>query len=166
MCNFCSKSIQALVDIYSVMVSLQWRHNERDGLSIHQPYDCLLNRLLRRRSTKTSKLRVTGLCAGNSPVTGEFPAQTASNAESISIWWRHNGWIGQNLLGIIIGIVKYVLLMDWNCWDHMNWKTVNIITMPRYSLSSSWYLIYLFCSNSWYLEIKVSAVCWKVLWSA
>ena len=32
---------------------------------------------------KTSKLRVTGLCDGNSPVTGEFPAQRASNAETI-----------------------------------------------------------------------------------
>ena len=40
---------------------------------------------------KKSKLRVTGLCAGNSPVTGEFPAQIASNAENISIWWRHHG---------------------------------------------------------------------------
>ena len=28
---------------------------------------------------KTSKFRVTGLWAGNSPVTGEFPAQKASN---------------------------------------------------------------------------------------
>ena len=36
---------------------------------------CLLNRLLRRRSKKASKLRVAGLCEGNSPVTGEFPAQ-------------------------------------------------------------------------------------------
>ena len=35
----------------------------------------------RRRSKKTSKLRVTGLCAGNSPTTGIFPAQMASNAE-------------------------------------------------------------------------------------
>ena len=43
----------------------------------------------RRRSKKTSKLRVTCLCAGNSPVTGEFLAQRASNAENISIWWRH-----------------------------------------------------------------------------
>ena len=34
----------------------------------------------------TSKLRVTGLCAGNSPMTGEFPAQMASYAESVSIW--------------------------------------------------------------------------------
>ena len=39
---------------------------------------------------KTSKLRVTGLCAGNSPVTGEFPAQMASYAENISIWWCHH----------------------------------------------------------------------------
>ena len=50
----------------------------------------MLNRLSRRRSEKASKLRVTGLCAGNSPVTGEFPAQRASNAENVSIWWRHH----------------------------------------------------------------------------
>ena len=43
-----------------------------------------------RRSKKTSKLRVTGLCVGNSPVTGEFPAQRASNAENVSIWLRHH----------------------------------------------------------------------------
>ena len=35
-------------------------------------------------------LRVTGLCAGNSPVTGEFPSQMASNAENVSISWRHH----------------------------------------------------------------------------
>ena len=45
----------------------------------------------RRRSKKTSKLRVAGLCAGNSPVTGEFPPQMVCNAENISIWWRHHG---------------------------------------------------------------------------
>ena len=54
--------------------SLQWRHNGHDGVSNHQPYDCLLNRLFRRRSNKTSKPCVTGLCEGNSEVTGEFPA--------------------------------------------------------------------------------------------
>ena len=36
------------------------------------------------------QLRVTGLCAGNSPVTSEFPAQMASNAENVSIAWRHH----------------------------------------------------------------------------
>ena len=63
----------------------------RDGVQNHQPHRCLLNRLFRRRSRKTSKLRVTGLCAGNSPVTGEFPAQMGSNAENVFIWWRHHG---------------------------------------------------------------------------
>ena len=39
---------------------------------------------------KTSKLRITGLCAGSSPATGEFPAQMASNAEKVPIGWRHH----------------------------------------------------------------------------
>ena len=46
--------------------------------------------LFRGRSKKTSKLRVTGLCEGNSPVTGDFPTQRASDAENVSIWWRHH----------------------------------------------------------------------------
>ena len=44
--------------------------------------DCLFNRLLSRRSKKTPKLRVTGLC--------EFPSQRASNTENVSIWWRQH----------------------------------------------------------------------------
>ena len=47
--------------------SLRWRHNDHAGVPNHQPHGCLLNRLFRHRSKKTSKLRVTGLCAGNSP---------------------------------------------------------------------------------------------------
>ena len=70
--------------------TLRWRHNRCDSVSNHQPHHCLLNRLFRRRSKKTSKLRVTGLCAANSPGTGEFSAQMASNAENVSIWWRHH----------------------------------------------------------------------------
>ena len=45
---------------------LRWRHNGHDGVSNHQPHHCLLNRLFGCRSKKISKLRVTGLCAGNS----------------------------------------------------------------------------------------------------
>ena len=73
-------------------ITLHWRHNGSGSVLNHQPHNCLLNRLFRRRSKKTSKLRVTGLCAGNSPGTGEFPTQMASNAENVSIWWRHHGW--------------------------------------------------------------------------
>ena len=70
--------------------TIQWRHNKRDGVSNHQPHDCLLNCLFRRRSKETSKLYTTGLCAWNSPVTGEFPEQRASNTENVSIWWPHH----------------------------------------------------------------------------
>ena len=52
--------------------TLRWRHNWRNSVSNHQPHHCLLNRLFRRRSKKTPKLRVTGLCVGNSPGTGEL----------------------------------------------------------------------------------------------
>ena len=40
--------------------------NVSNGVSNHQLHDCVLNRLFRHRSKKTSKLRVTGLCAGYS----------------------------------------------------------------------------------------------------
>ena len=45
-------------------LTLRWRHNGSDGVSNHQHHHCLLSRLFRRRSKKISKLRVTGLCAG------------------------------------------------------------------------------------------------------
>ena len=70
--------------------TLRWRHNGHHSVSNHQPHHCLLNGLFGCRSKKTSKLRVTGLCVGNSPVPGEFPAQRTSNAENVSIWLRHH----------------------------------------------------------------------------
>ena len=61
-----------------VRLSLRWRHSEHDGVSNLQPHDCLLNRLFRRRSKKTSQLRITGLFSRG---IHQFPAQRASNAE-------------------------------------------------------------------------------------
>ena len=89
-CGFWYRSIsQVFFKITTLIlmttVTSLWRHNGHDGVSNHQPHDCLLNCLFSRRSKQTSKLRVTGLCAGNSPGTGEFPAQMASNAENVSI---------------------------------------------------------------------------------
>ena len=57
---------------------LQWRHNGCDGVSYHQSHGCLLNRLFRHKSTKTSKLRVTGF------------VRDSPHAENVSIWWRHH----------------------------------------------------------------------------
>ena len=75
----------------SLSQAFQWRHNESHGVSNHRRLHCLINCWYRPRSKKISKLRVTGLCAWNSPVTGEFPTQKASNAENVSIWLRHRG---------------------------------------------------------------------------
>ena len=82
-----------LFDWSYIYCALQWRINGRDSVSNHQPHDCLFNHLFRCRSKKISKLGVPGLCARNSPGTDEFPAQMASNAENVSIWWRHHGVI-------------------------------------------------------------------------
>ena len=45
---------------YFIRCALRWRHNDHAGVSNHQPHGCLLNRLFRRKSKKTSKLRVSG----------------------------------------------------------------------------------------------------------
>ena len=84
------RQINWLYEFQEIGCSLRWHHNGRDGVSNNQPHHFLLNRLFRRRSKKTSKLRVTGLCKGNSSVTGEFPAQMTSNTENVSIWWCHH----------------------------------------------------------------------------
>ena len=66
-----ASQITSLIIVYSTVYpgadqrkSLRWRHNDHAGVSNHQPRGCLLNRLFRRRSKKTSKLRVTGLKNG------------------------------------------------------------------------------------------------------
>ena len=84
--------------------SLQWRHNEYNGVKITGLTIVYSTVFSRRRSKKTSKLRVTGLCVGNSPVTGEFPTQRASNAEKVSIWWRHH-------IGLTFGFID--LYLEW-----------------------------------------------------
>ena len=75
---------------HPMIVTPLWRHNMRNGVPNHPSHDCFFNRLFRRRSKKKSKLRVTGLCEGNSPMTGEFAAQRAIKAENVSIRWRHH----------------------------------------------------------------------------
>ena len=69
------------------MLSLQLHHNERDGVSNHQPHDCLpfIQGVDPIKSQSSASL-------GDSPVTGEFPTQKASNAENVSIRLRHHGF--------------------------------------------------------------------------
>ena len=66
--------------------ALQWRYNERNGVSNYRRIDCLLNFLFRRRSKKTSKLRVTGLCEGNSPHKGPIRRKLFSFDDAIMVY--------------------------------------------------------------------------------
>ena len=50
----------------------------------------------------TLQLHVAGLYAGNIPATGEFPAQRASNAENVSMWWRHHDFLERELFAEIL----------------------------------------------------------------
>ena len=63
--------------------SSQWLHNERGCVSNHRRLDCLLKPLFRRKSNKTSKFR------WNPPLAGGFASQRITDAENVSIWWRH-----------------------------------------------------------------------------
>ena len=72
---------------------------------------------IRAQIKKTSKFRVTGLCAGKSPRTGEFPAQMVSNAENVSIWWRHHVTIETNQhIYLFISWIISKTLFFLNCW--------------------------------------------------
>ena len=72
-----------------------WRHQAT--MCLHHYTDVIMGTIASQIASLTivywtvySKLRVIGLCAGNSLETGEFPAQMASNAKNVSIWWRHH----------------------------------------------------------------------------
>ena len=74
---------------------LHWRHNDHDRFSNYQPRGCLLNCLFRRKSKKTSKLRVTGLCVGNSPGPVNSP---------------HKGPVTRNMFPFDDVIMKFILI--------------------------------------------------------
>ena len=87
---------------------------------------------------KDKKIRVTGLCAGNSPVTGECPAQTASNAETVFIWWRHREeWRDGDCA--VISILLSSLISLWEVIVSPNWHH----TLYWFTLSLDvWILFY------------------------
>ena len=137
--------------------SLRWRHNGPDSVSNHQPHDCLLNRLFRHRSKKTSKLRVTGLCAGNSPGTGEFTAQMASYAENVSIWWRHHVF---KLVYIENILNKFAELVRMN----LNWDSVNKVAgLYVYMVYLGWSGVY-YGSRAHWRPYRTLTPDWELWW--
>ena len=102
----------------------------------------------RRRSKKTSKLRVTGVCVGNSPVTGEFPAQRVSNTENVSIddvtmYWaiaaQPREPVGSNLSGL--AIIPSLTIRSQQIFAHvttaqLSWHVQNFVAITV--LASRW----------------------------
>ena len=82
--------------------ALQWRHIERNAVSYHWRLDCFHNRLFRHWSKKISRLHLIGLWRENSSVTGDFPAQRASDAKDDSIWCvvHQHGGIRYKLISV------------------------------------------------------------------
>ena len=125
---------------------LLWRHIELDGVSNHQSHDYLLNRLFRGISKKTPKLRVTGLCARNSLVTGESPAQRASNAENVSIWRRHDDNIHCQ---VKLSDIAFILKDRFKV--HFNWA-INEIAPSDYGINI--YIFHWICHKQKYFLLK------------
>ena len=123
-----------LFQITKKFKSLHWLYNNHDGVSNHQDHGCLLNRLFRRRSKKTSNFRVTGLCVGNSlgpvnsphkgPVTRKmFPFDDVimSNVRIAAIM------MGCTVLCVYV-VMATVMLHIKMRWAHI-WHTVTFINI-------------------------------------
>ena len=157
MCLLVQTMNSLLVKLISSSTSLRWRHNEHNDVSNHQPHDCLLKRSLRWRPKEKSRLRVTGLCAGNSPVTGEFPAQMASNVKNVSIWCVVPRLLNDELQGSRI--------REMNCPDGTFYDLTSIISILNpwgikkykyiffFNLTSIWLISKL--HSNWYHRIAL-----------
>ena len=128
-------------NVYSISVQLclsQWRHNGRDSVSNHKPHDCLLNRLFRHRSKKTSKLHVTGLPRGAVNSLFKWPVTRNMFPFDDVIRWCHIFVLGRcdtlnpNGPGYIWLVLKHIdlELIIWNQYliICVIWYWLNLIT--------------------------------------
>ena len=105
---------------------------------------------------KTLKLHITGLCEGNSSVIGEFPVQRASNAENVSIWWRHHGSLKSNFnkpalenkpllthfvqhfINTGTSIKSFNLDNGMKCWHSVSQRAVDKGHLPEFEIYTVW----------------------------
>ena len=113
------------------LTTLHWRHNDHDSVSNHQPHGCLLNRLFRSRSKKTSKLRVTGLCVGNSPGPVNSP---------------HKGPVTRKMFPFDDVIMKSIMWV-------LHYNKANIL-FPKNCIS-----FWIFSSRQWQLMVDIDDLC-------
>ena len=93
------------------METLQWRHDEHDVISNPQPHDCLLNRLFRQRSKKTSKLRISGFVWG----IHQWPVNSP-----------HKGPVTRKMLPFDDINMPNVVRNNWRWEIHFKWSCIYI----------------------------------------
>ena len=122
---------------YSSFMSptLHWHHNGRDGFSNHetQPFT-------QAQIKENVKLCVTGLCVGNSPVTGEFPHKYPVKRKTF--WWRHHDGLGM---------------------QHTLWTNVPTYIYSAESYTSSWNFGFIFNVALRYCTKLSRKICVSVL---
>ena len=120
----------------------------------------------RRRSKKTSKLRVSSICAGNSSGTSEFSAQRASNAENVSIWRRHHvvqlmmGWYQLGSRNASQAACHTRSLED-NLQSPTNHMATAIMTIIIALPSSLWQSLLPLSSSLWQSTLPLSSSLWQ-----
>ena len=137
------------------MRALHWHHNDHDGVSNHQLHGCLLNCLFRCRSKKTSKLRITGLCEGNSPglenslhkgpvISGKcFHLMTSS-------WGIHLSLMDSSHKGPVMQIhYAFYLLIVWTPCKQCSYQWYEMHDSHLMSLCNA-HMLYSYINNWWY----------------
>ena len=103
----CTHAVNACTQAWWPHSALQWRHNERDGVSYRRRLYCLRSGLFQaqiKESTKSPR---------HWPLCGEFtgvrwiPRPKDNNAENASIWWRHHeAWrVHSDLMALHPGLI-------------------------------------------------------------
>ena len=115
-----------------ILTSLQWRHNEHTGISNCQHLDCSLNHLFRCRSTETSKLCVTGLYEGNSPMTDKIPTHSPITCklfpcDDVIMFWsmiylNTDRWT----LAFWVSPVQWAVNIPWSIFVKMNHNSLSM----------------------------------------
>ena len=99
-------------------ISLQWHHNECDGISNHWRLDLFTQPFVQAEIKEDIRAPRHWPLWGNSPVTSEFPSQRVSNAEKVFTWWhRMETRAGENAYSIIRVFIDfftcYNLILMW-----------------------------------------------------
>ena len=72
------------------LITLEWRHSGRDGVSNHQSHDCSLNRFFRRRSRKHQSSTSLAFVRGFHRWPVNSPRKGPVTRKMLPLLWRHH----------------------------------------------------------------------------